>query len=324
MTPFFAPFLAYAAACLGLLLLRPQFARSFIVRLGIYGGTILALQYVILVGLGCSAGGAFLPIVATLVLGAAPPALHWAYRQAQRRRGEKAARLAAVGLVCAAICLIGVASLLSYGTGVFIALAVILYGLPTWCLEIGALTSYRLLHDYELPARASAWSILGPLAWLGAYGAAWRWAVVRMLEAYADLPAYPPQCYIATAAAHGHPRLVGSWAAASHDGRPFRANRQLQRFKCAELALQAAWPSGHRRLRRIYNTLGPRLARRLHRPFLADGAYLLLKPAEWAAWALLRALVPEGEEMASRLYSSGDEPRVIADKGEKPCPHSNR
>lgn len=323
ITFFFAPFLAYAALCLALLLIAPQrFARSLAVRLGIYGGFLLALQYAVLVALSLSEAGPLLPVGAALALCAAPPGLVWIYRQIERRLGEKATRLIVFGLVCASVVLGGLASLLSGGGGLIIALALLVAGLPFWCLDIAAIVSFRLIRDYERQRDLSAWHIVGPLAWLGAYGVAWRMAVARMLEAYAALPTHPPECYIATAAARGHPRLVHSWPAAAQDGRYFRANRQLQRLKCAELALRAAWPAGHRRLRRAYDTLGPRLARRLRCPLLADGAYLLLKPVEWAAWAALRALLPDVGRIANRLYIGRDSARVSW-RRKKTCPRSN-
>ena len=48
----FYPFILYASICMALLLVSPsRFSQSFIVRLGIYTGTILALQSSILVGI---------------------------------------------------------------------------------------------------------------------------------------------------------------------------------------------------------------------------------------------------------------------------------
>jgi hypothetical protein len=303
----FVPLLAYAVVCLALLLLDSEhFADLFAVRLGIYGGLLLALQYAVLVSLYISKGGAPL-IGAVLGLCAAPPALAWAYRKARHRFGDKTTNVAALGLICVAIIVGGIAHLLSGGASLLVELALLLAGSPFWCLEIAGLVSFRLLRDYERRTHLSPWHVVGLLAWLGAYGVAWRLAVLRMLQAYAALPPTPPECYIASAAARGHPRLVRSRPAVAGDGRSFPLNRQTQRLKCAELAVQAAWPAGHRFLRRAYDALGPRLARRLRRPLLADAAYLLLKPLEWGSWAVLRAMLPQAGPLVGRLYTSGGE-----------------
>lgn len=304
VTLFFAPFLAYAVVCLVLLLVAPErFARFFVVRLGIYGGFLLALQYAVLLGMATGKGSPLLPILGGIGLCALPPAVAWIYTLVRRKLGDKRTRRAALVLLGLIIVLIGVASVFSYGAPLTLTVILLLAGAPFWCLDIAAVVSCRLLRDYELKVPLSAWHVVGPVAWLGAYGAAWRMAVVRMLEAYAALPAHPPECYIATAAARGHPRLVRSWPAAAEDGRPFWTNRQLQRLKCAEVALQAAWPAGHRLLRRAYDRIGPRLAGRLRHPLLADTAYLLLKPAEWVSWAVLRALLPQAERAMGKIFA---------------------
>jgi len=302
-TVFFAPLLAYAVICLVLLLVAPQrFAQFFAVRLGIYGGFFLALQYAVLLGIAMSGSKPFLAILGGLFLCAAPLGIRWIYRLAEQKFGRKTTWLILLVLGVLGAILIAVMSLLTYGAPLVPIAMLILAGAPFWCLEIAAFVSFRLLRDYEFKARLTTWQIVGPLAWLGAFGGAWRFAVIKMGEVYASLPPQPPECYVATAAAKGHPRLVRSWPAAARDGRPFRANRQLQRLKCAELALQAAWPAGHHHLRRAYDTLGPHLARRLHHPLLADAAYLLLKPAEWGTWVVLRALIPEIDALAGRIY----------------------
>jgi len=305
VTLFFAPFLAYAVVCLILLLIAPRrFARLFVVRLGIYGGFFLALQYAVLLGIVFSEGKPVLPILGGIALCALPPAAAWLYNLAGRKLGAVVVRWAVLVAAGLGAVLIGAASALSHGAPITLLLVLLLAGAPFWCLDIAAIVSYRLLTGYELQGWRAAWRIGGAAAWLAAFGAAWRFAMARMWEEYAALPLYPLECYVATAAANGHPGFVRSWPVVDSAGRPFRVNRQLLRLKCAELALRAAWPAGHRRLRRAYDAVGPRLARRLRRPLLADAAYLFLKPAEWGSWAVLRALWPEAAEMAGRLYGA--------------------
>ncbi len=61
-------------------------------------------------------------------------------------------------------------------------------------------------------------------------------------------------------------------------------------------------PSLHLLLRRIYDVVGMYLARRIHNPFLADIAYLLLKPCEWTAELLMKIIVPEIDSISKKIY----------------------
>jgi hypothetical protein len=135
------------------------------------------------------------------------------------------------------------------------------------------------------------------------YAVAWRLSILKMYELYAALPPQPPpDCYIATAAAQGHPQFVGSQVVLRENGKHLQVNRQLQILKCAELALMAMSPSVHKILRHIYDVVGKSLARRMQNPFLADLAFLLLKPWEWCAHSLLKMLIPEINEIAKTIY----------------------
>jgi hypothetical protein len=82
-----------------------------------------------------------------------------------------------------------------------------------------------------------------------------------------------------------------------------QVNGQLQVLKFAELALLAVKPRWHASLRRMYDVVGKSLARRIHSPFLADIAYLLLKPFEWLARWLLKMIVPEVDALAKKIYT---------------------
>ena len=124
---------------------------------------------------------------------------------------------------------------------------------------------------------------------------AWRGAYALALAEYAKLPTEPPpDCYVCTAAARGHRRWVGADARGCND--------QMRHLKAAELALMALAPRLHRRLRRVYDAWGPSLARRLRRPLVADLAYALLKPLEWACREILRLAVEGADARARRLY----------------------
>ncbi|HET6430490.1 MAG TPA: DUF6688 family protein [Phycisphaerae bacterium] len=119
------------------------------------------------------------------------------------------------------------------------------------------------------------------LAWAGAL-AVTVW--VKVLAAMARYEAFrykaPSDCFVVSAAARGHRRFVGS-AIDPAGGVP--VNRQLARLRAFEGRLRARWPRVHRPLRRLYNIVGPAVARRLRSPWAADIVYVLLKPVEWAA-----------------------------------------
>ena len=160
VTLFFAPFLAYAVVCLALLLIAPRrFARLFVVRLGIYGGFFLALQYAVLLGIVFSEGKPVLPILGGIALCALPPAAAWLYNLAGHKWGAVVVRRAVlVGAGLGAV-LIGTASILSHGVPFSLVVILLLAGAPFWCLDIAAVVSYRLLTGYELQGRRAAWRI---------------------------------------------------------------------------------------------------------------------------------------------------------------------
>jgi hypothetical protein len=83
-----------------------------------------------------------------------------------------------------------------------------------------------------------------------------------------------------------------------------RVTRQLQNLKCAEIAIMALNPHLHTQLRRIYDYIGPPLAAQLTNPFLADLAWLMLKPVEWVAMLAIKVIVPEISTYAQRFYEN--------------------
>ncbi|MEK6237175.1 MAG: hypothetical protein N2C14_20900, partial [Planctomycetales bacterium] len=140
--------------------------------------------------------------------------------------------------------------------------------------------------------------------WFGGYFAMWRQALQLMLIEYSELSIKPMRddCYVATAAANGHARFVGAKSTVFANGETAPVNDQPRHLKCGELALKAAAPRLHRLIRRAYDFLGPRLAKRLAHPILADLAYLALKPAEWLVRATLHVLLPDLSFFVRRIY----------------------
>ena len=80
---------------------------------------------------------------------------------------------------------------------------------PFWSLLLAVQASIWLIKNFE--TKVTLPRGLGLTAWAAAYIAAWRFDILKMYELYAALPPTPPpDCYIASAAARGHPRFVRS------------------------------------------------------------------------------------------------------------------
>ena len=128
------------------------------------------------------------------------------------------------------------------------------------------------------------------LTWLTGLATTVAAKVLLAFQHYASLADQPPDnCFIVSAAATGHRRLVGRRAGA--DGRI--DNLQLRRFRALEGRLRTGCPALHARLRRVYNRLAPPVARVVAaNPLLADATYLALKPLEWLAAMVLHARSP--------------------------------
>jgi hypothetical protein len=111
------------------------------------------------------------------------------------------------------------------------------------------------------------------------WAASWLWSVAT----YKSLPDYDPSCFVVTAASRGHEAFVGPFTEIVHHGRKQRANQQLIIFWQVEALWGRRAPRSHRCFRRIYNRVGPVIARRMTSPWLADAVCAALKPLEWTA-----------------------------------------
>ncbi|HNB42111.1 MAG TPA: hypothetical protein PLG52_11470, partial [Anaerolineales bacterium] len=159
-----------------------------------------------------------------------------------------------------------------------------------------------LLKHYE--TKFSFTKGLGVVAWISAYAFALRFNIIKMFELYNALPTEPPNCYIATAAAKGHPRFVGSREVTLASGKSMRVNRQLQRLKALEIVWMGVSAPSHRMMRQVYDVIGKRLAKQIQNPLLADIAYLILVPVELLSFFVLKSIVPEIQTLSERLYRS--------------------
>ncbi len=307
----FYPFLLYSMLCMLLLLISShRFSHYFVVRFGIYSGVILSFQYTVIAGTSMFSQTRVIDVRALYLVAfgvlacAIPVGINRLYEKAKDRFGNKRTHYVITGLF---VCVWIITSVL-YGYGsifapAYLSLLLALACAPSWCLGIAGTVSIRLFRRYELEKLNLAWRSLCVIAWTAPFLAAWRIAILRTLEIYALLPESPPNCYVATAAARGHPGIVRSRPVARSGGCVTWVNPQMQHLKCAELALMATFPRAHRLIRQTYDLLGPWLARFLLHPILADVAYVLLKPIEWGARGVMTAIVPSIDEIADWIYT---------------------
>jgi hypothetical protein len=183
-----------------------------------------------------------------------------------------------LGAIVASVCF--VFGVVCFGTGT--------NGLKLWLLVPFYVTVWYSVRAVQLikTASSSFWpnfiSLVGSLPfWL----ASWLWS--RHL--YDLLPDKAPDgCFIVTAAGRGHAEFVGPHFEVEHNGRRRLANQQLVTFWQFENLWSAQFPSSHAQFRKIYNQVGPVVARRISSPWLADVIFIALKPVEWLAWLCLR------------------------------------
>jgi hypothetical protein len=307
----FYPLLVYSMAALCAFAARPDLSRMLAVRLGLMTGIVLALQYTLIQALAMGNPNDLqflIPLAVGLVCNLLPLAIVKLLEFILRRMSLRQGGVAVIMVTAIAITAVGAGVLAFHRDWLGIAAFTLLAFAPAWCAGVYAratMAARRLFRESgeDRPHRRNmigAW-----LAWLIGFGVAWKWSITNAIALYATLPASRPGCYIATAAATGHPLLVKSSETAAADGTIYRANGQLRRVKCVEIALATICPTVHRAIRTIYDFLGPPLARfiGLH-PLLADLAFLTLTPIERTTYGLLVASIPEIRAVARQLYPS--------------------
>lgn len=123
--------------------------------------------------------------------------------------------------------------------------------------------------------------------WLGSL--AWSW------KTYQKLPEHAPSCFVVTAAAQGHRKIVGPFVQLTRRGRCRFVNRQLATFWRFEAMWWASAPASHRAFRIIYNRVGPVLAGKINSPWRADVVHVVLRPAELIARLALTVFGKNGK-----------------------------
>jgi len=303
----FYPVLLFSMASLGLVLWdRERYSPFILIKLGVYGGIILSLMFGWLIyaptnrvveAIGRSLF-ALLTIGAATIFGLMLVAIvviigDALLRPVAKRLGGWAGLAvlftSLIGLLTSALAIVEPIMALNIGVRLLgPPLLIMLAAGPAWALLAYGVAAFVLIDRPK--AAAWRWKVRDALAlttWTACLFGAWRRAMDLAIQEYATLPMEAPNCFVCSAAARGHRRLVRSEAVCVDGQRVVWTNAQLRVLKAAELAMMTGAPRAHRAVRRIYNFIGPRLARRLKNPWAADAAYLALKPVEWLARAAL-------------------------------------
>ncbi|MCA9219744.1 MAG: hypothetical protein KDA71_05415 [Planctomycetales bacterium] len=298
----FLPLFLFSMASLTAWTFRPRSVKFLWVRAGIYAGVPLAVQFLVLTtlttGLVTYAAAHFVAMpCAVLFFGG-----RWLIRRMRRfTLWHLMLGMTACAVLAGVIALAGAERIAQY-----LPLPIIAIAPATPCLN--ALTyivaAVLVLRQASWLPYAARWkSIAAIISLAAAWITGWKVAVDLMLVEYSKLPTTDPNCYVSSAAAHGHRRLVRSRSIDEPAAGPIQVNDQMRRLKFLEFALQAAHPRIHGKVRAVYDRFGPRLAAGCRASaYLADGAYLLLKPLEWAAELLRMAASIPGSKVA-KLYS---------------------
>ena len=297
----FLPYIAISALALVALIFKPVLIRSFWVRAGMYTGAIVSLQFSVAVLLATS----IVSPIAAAIVGPCLAVLVWSCSETIKRVKRFTILHLMIATFIVAIFLAVCAATDWQPMGfVVVPLMGIFFAAPTLnfvtYMRMAFLSAkHETIHRQPI-AKISA-AIFAVVMWLGGFVLAWRQAVDRVLLEYQNLPTTSPNCFIASAAAYGDPRLVGA-EPIDANGHEVMLNQQMQRLKFLELALQSALPRCHAALRRIYNRLGPKLARCCQRSRgTANISYLMLKPAEWTA-EIVRSVAGVSAEQIRRIY----------------------
>ena len=265
----FYPILIYSIACLTLFIWSEEWGRKNWLRMGIYGGVFIALHFGVLLGsaiTGSTGATIIYWLTGVAVTGCLTAMLT---RSRAMWRGRHSSGWVAVWTT------------LTVGA-VFLFPLLLIFA--PWITAAAFAAPSISLAKRSAERQFSIKSMLLAMTWLSAFAASWREAWVRALVLYSELPLQPNDCFVVGAAAKGHSWFVGSWRFC---GTGHSVNRQVLRLKGCELLLKAWMPKMHNRLRRVYDVVGPAIANRINSPWIADGVYLMLKPAEFVAWLVL-------------------------------------
>lgn len=298
--PFF-PLLILNFVAMSVWCFRPDTFRKGWIRIGIYSGVIVSLMFNILLAFVV----AYIPLIFAVIVAPVLAFIVWATTNLFRKRFS-ILYLVVITTLCSVALAVAI-PWLKTNPRIWEVFGVALLAIIGSATVLGFITFSRvscaiinLIFQYgevDYPHPVSKRLLFGWITWAIGMAAAWRLALYIQAIEYAKLPTQP-DCYVSSAAAHGHSRFVR--AVKRED--EFCVNLQMKRLKFLELAMLAALPRTHRMIRLVYNRMGPRLARICQsNRWFADLSYIGLKPVEWIAESIRRVSgIPN--ELVARLY----------------------
>ena len=310
----FYPLLTYAMLAMVGLIAWPWLVEKYVaVRMGIYGGVVVAFWYSLVMGATLFKPDGWwrypeLVLMAGLIAAAAavPVGIVAGFRWVKNKWGTKAAWIGLAIVLALFLSGAGTLALLAWAMQepgfAILAIFLTMGGGPVYALAAylgAAVETWRRSRGY------GSWRDSGIMAffWWLLFGDTVAVAIINMLEDYSKLPTRPPHCYVCAAAARGHSWVVGVGDCVEIGGERVRVNEQMRVLKAGELALMTAWPRVHRGCRWVYDRVGPRLARMMVWPVAADGAYLAMKPVEWLVRGVMRRGVKDFDRVVEKLYA---------------------
>ncbi|MCA9216346.1 MAG: hypothetical protein KDB27_24930 [Planctomycetales bacterium] len=273
----FLPLILYSAVCMAWWTIKPNSAERLIVRFGIYTGVILSIHFLVVLAVATSTLPMILIAAPIYAFGLATVAFTVSYLW---RRGKRFSIKHLIGLTA----IVGIVAALARRDPQIQRTLMGTIASVTFALVAGPMLNLVTYIRAAIEVRRSGTNgqrllVFSGIAWLVAWAGAWRASIELMFIEYAKLPTTNPNCYVSSAAAHGHRRFVG---AAIQNGTT--ANMQMCRLKLLEFGLRAASPLLHRSIRETYDMYGPLLAKTCRQNvWFADTTYLLLKPIEYIA-----------------------------------------
>lgn len=111
---------------------------------------------------------------------------------------------------------------------------------------------------------------------------------------------FQPNCYLATVAARGNPKITGS-EIVHLNGVPTPVSKQLRTFKAAELTLKKQAPELHKSIRNTYDRVGPPAAAKIG----TQGATLLhlaFTPLQMLTYAGLHLFNENPKKLVESCY----------------------
>jgi hypothetical protein len=193
-------------------------------------------------------------------------------------------------------------------SGAFIACVCSVYGFA--CLRDQSLASWLLV-----PLYVAVWYTIRAvqltqernrghrIIWQSLLGSLpfWLGSILLARSTYESLPVRETGCFIVTAAGRGHRRFVGPFFEIHRRGRKIQANQQLITLWQLEYRWQRLSPRSHAGFRRVYNWIGPVIARQIRSPWLADLTYLAIKPVELVAALIIQPRPERGSDCQAEV-----------------------